>query len=118
MSLDEFVASFQALMPPDTAGWATAAAAAGPRSVQQTSRAKATRGVSETDDAKGIANDDGASDVAAAFGRIRLSGSPPECRAAVEYVLDYCRRVRDSPSAPLHWRIPLASKRFASAVGK
>lgn len=62
--------------------------------------------------------DDGASEVAAAFGRIRLSGSPAECRAAAEFALDYCRRVRDSPTAPLHWRIPLNSKRFSSTVGR
>lgn len=64
------------------------------------------------------APDDGASDVAAAFGRLRLSGSPAECRVAAEFALDYCRRVRDSPSSPLHWRIPLSSKRFSSAVGR
>eukprot|EP00903_Cladosiphon_okamuranus_P006300 g6178.t1 len=62
--------------------------------------------------------DDGASEVAAAFGRLRLSGSPAECRAAAEFALDYCRRVRDSPSSPLHWRIPLNSKRFSSTVGR
>lgn len=66
----------------------------------------------------GIPLDDGASEVAAAFGRIRLAGSPAECRAAAEFALDYCRRVRDSPSAPLHWRIPLKSKRFLSSVGR
>lgn len=62
--------------------------------------------------------DDGASEVAAAFGRIRLSGSAAECRAAAEFALDYCRRVKDSPSSPLHWRIPLKSRRFSSTVGR
>lgn len=68
--------------------------------------------------ADGAAMDDGASEIAAAFGRIRLAGSPAECRVAAEFALDYCRRVRDSPSARLHWRIPLKSKRFVSSVGR
>lgn len=62
--------------------------------------------------------DDGATDVSAAFGRIRLSGSIPECRRAAEYALDYCRRVKDSPCSSVHWRIPLNSKKFFSAVGR
>lgn len=98
---------------------ATGALLAASGDTKRTSRAIDIRGAPEADsDTKDATNNDGTSDVAAAFGRIRLSGSLPECRAAAKYVLDYCRRVRDSPSVPLHWKIPLASKRFASTVGR
>lgn len=81
-------------------------------------RQGATSNALATEGKTNVAMDDGASEVAAAFGRTRLSGSPAECRAAAEFALDYCRRVRDSPTAPLHWRIPLNSKRFSSTVGR
>ncbi|CBJ33221.1 calmodulin-like myosin-light chain [Ectocarpus siliculosus] len=124
VSLDEFVASFQALIPRDTPGWAAASSsvaatsATGRTGSMSTRRQGAISIASATTGKKTIAMDDGASEVAAAFGRIRLSGSPAECRAAAEFALDYCRRVRDSPTAPLHWRIPLNSKRFSSTVGR
>lgn len=103
----------------DVGAQATGVHLAASRDTERTSRAIDIRGAPETDtDTKNATNNGGTSDVAAAFGRIRLSGSLLECRAAAEYVLDYCRRVRDSPSATLHWRIPLASKRFASTVGR
>lgn len=73
---------------------------------------------SGSDQVGGGPTDDGATSIAASFGRIRLSGSPAQCRAAAEYALDYCRRVRDSPSTSLHWRIPLTSKRFSGAIGR
>ncbi|CAM9466188.1 unnamed protein product [Ectocarpus fasciculatus] len=124
VSLDEFVASFQALIPRDTPGWAAASSslAATPATGRTGSSSGRRQGAisiaSATAGKKTVAMDDGASEVAAAFGRIRLSGSPAECRAAAEFALDYCRRVRDSPTAPLHWRISLNSKRFSSTVGR
>ncbi|CAM9744831.1 unnamed protein product [Scytosiphon promiscuus] len=121
VSLDEFVASFQALIPQDTPGWAVASSSVTAATGGRVSTvSKRHRGVVAATKA-GINDapmEDGASEVAAAFGRIRLAGSPAECRGAAEFALDYCRRVRDSPSAPLHWRVPLKSKRFASAVGR
>lgn len=127
VSLDEFVASFQPLVPPDTPAWTLASARAGqltaPKQHQlgehHPEKSSTTRdGAAIAEAGGGPMLADGATDVAAAFGRIRLSASVPECRAAVEYALDYCRRVRDSPSAMLHWRIPLNSKRFTSALGR
>lgn len=126
MSLDEFVASFQALIPPHTPAWTFASARAGQATAskqreggkQQPKKPSTRGGVATAEAGGGPMLDDGATDVAAAFGRIRLSASVPGCRAAAEYALDYCRRVRDSPSAMLHWRIPLNSKRFMSALGR
>lgn len=130
VSLDEFVASFHALVPPDTPGWASASIAATRRTVGgKASKVEkkiaklisVPRGSTANDNDGGgavVCADDGATDVAASFGRIRLSGSIPQCRAAAEYALDYCRRVMDSPSSPLHWRIPLNSKKFSAVVGR
>lgn len=128
VSLDEFVASFRALVPPDTSSWASAstATAGGPAGFRQSWHSRANSGTyfkstnqHDIDDvAAAVIDNDGASDVTAAFGRVRLSASIPECRAAAEYALEYCRRVKDSPSAQLHWRIPLSSRKFSSTVGR
>lgn len=125
MSLDEFVASFHALIPPDTPGWAsgflkpTAGAALGRVEAGALERGQAGSESRDATKLDGVAQpEDGASDVAAAFGRIRLSASIPECRRAAEYVMDYCRRVRDSPSASLLWRVPLDSSKFRAVLGR
>ncbi|CAM9341695.1 unnamed protein product, partial [Choristocarpus tenellus] len=130
VTFKEFLASFHSLIPPDNPGWATISDVN-----QKQNRGNSGGGGSQTgkdrrknwdrseDEVRGEDNEsddweDGASPVAAALGALRISASLPECKVAVEYALDYIRRVRDAPSTPAHWRIPLASTRFKTAVGR